>query len=166
MGRWPHSTHPISIHAPRVGSDFAAAGILLGWRNFNPRSPCGERRPEDKMEHLIRAFQSTLPVWGATLQDTQRHDVETFQSTLPVWGATGSILQSQVSLEFQSTLPVWGATALGDHSPRLEEISIHAPRVGSDSLFKTAISPILAFQSTLPVWGATASMHKNILAHL
>ena len=66
MGRWPHSTHPISIHAPRVGSDFAAAGILLGWRNFNPRSPCGERRPEDKMEHLIRAFQSTLPVWGAT----------------------------------------------------------------------------------------------------
>ena len=33
---------------------------------------------------------------------------------------------------FQSTLPVWGATADGELVERLTQISIHAPRVGSD----------------------------------
>ena len=39
-----HRASSISIHAPRVGSDYHCrerAGYCL---NFNPRSPCGERR--------------------------------------------------------------------------------------------------------------------------
>ena len=35
---------PISIHAPRVGSDRSEGGITYGPKDFNPRSPCGERR--------------------------------------------------------------------------------------------------------------------------
>ena len=34
----------ISIHAPRAGSDLQPAMPVLIRRNFNPRSPCGERR--------------------------------------------------------------------------------------------------------------------------
>ena len=34
----------ISIHAPRVGSDHDSADGRFDWRNFNPRSPCGERQ--------------------------------------------------------------------------------------------------------------------------
>ena len=102
----------ISIHAPRVGSD----------------------RGHDLHKVRHRAFQSTLPVWGATLE-------------------TGSSLVCDI---FQSTLPVWGAT-VGFHADSLEEclISIHAPRVGSDG--SPPIVPVksVAFQSTLPVWGAT-----------
>ena len=34
----------ISIHAPRAGSDIILSLQLLLFANFNPRSPCGERR--------------------------------------------------------------------------------------------------------------------------
>ena len=34
----------ISIHAPRVGSDSIAITPRLNADDFNPRSPCGERR--------------------------------------------------------------------------------------------------------------------------
>ena len=34
----------ISIHAPRVGSDCSREGKLKRLKNFNPRSPCGERQ--------------------------------------------------------------------------------------------------------------------------
>ena len=35
---------------------------------------------------------------------------------------------------FQSTLPVWGATILRKNIAQDKDISIHAPRVGSDSV--------------------------------
>ena len=34
--------------------------------NFNPRSPCGERQGKVLDKFAGMAFQSTLPVWGAT----------------------------------------------------------------------------------------------------
>ena len=87
--------------------------------------------------------------------------------------------------EFQSTLPGWGATGdqetigrlreISIHAPRMgsdleradgrvpERISIHAPRMGSDAVANlTGRMPCL-FQSTLPGWGATAKM--DIFAH-
>ena len=36
-------------------------------------------------------FQSTLPVWGATIWDIAEVREYGFQSTLPVWGATDTI---------------------------------------------------------------------------
>ena len=82
-------------------------------------------------------FQSTLPVWGATIFQNLTHDFsiisihaprvgsdaplincsiarEPFQSTLPVWGATARVTTPSSTWEFQSTLPVWGATAQAD----------------------------------------------------
>ena len=38
-----------------------------GAQNFNPRSPCGERPELFPEERRYPAFQSTLPVRGATL---------------------------------------------------------------------------------------------------
>ena len=56
---------------------------------------------------------------------------------------------------FQSTLPVGGATITPiAHSPDID-ISIHAPRGGSDVITDKSISPKGKFQSTLPVGGAT-----------
>jgi len=37
-------SHPISIHAPRVGSDIATDSCDSVHTHFNPRSPCGERQ--------------------------------------------------------------------------------------------------------------------------
>ena len=38
-----------------------------------------------------------------------------------------------------------------------EEISIHAPRVGSDQVSTDKLADYSVFQSTLPVWGATTA---------
>ena len=124
-------------------------------------------------------FQSTLPVWGATLAGLDWCAVILFQSTLPVWGATIHAFASLACfLIFQSTLPVWEATLLRQrsvrrdrisiHAPRVGsdlastparyifgDISIHAPRVGSDRPYQPEPRPPPRFQSTLPVWGAT-----------
>ena len=56
----------ISIHAPRAGSDVCIRTTLDVRTYFNPRSPCGERHMFDKYAAMIKAFQSTLPVRGAT----------------------------------------------------------------------------------------------------
>ena len=92
---------------------------------------------------------------------------EAFQSTLPVWGATQTV---------DSCFPVgW----ISIHAPRVGSdsrvlwqqqlainISIHAPRVGSD-LRKSPVAIILPeFQSTLPVWGATAGSGSTLRAAL
>ena len=100
-----------------------------------------------------------------------------FQSTLPGWGATAGMAKVSGESQFQSTLPGWGATVdygnaatnirnFNPRSPdgeRLEtprnsdnyDISIHAPRMGSDGLAAYAAQGDYQFQSTLPGWGAT-----------
>ena len=79
----------ISIHAPRVGSDsewFAAASCK---KYFNPRSPCGER-PEGYGRGGQQAgdFNPRSPCGERPAEDDGAVSGEIFQSTLPVWGAT------------------------------------------------------------------------------
>ncbi len=59
-----------------------------------------------------------------------------FQSTLPAWGATILFIMSPSILVFQSTLPAWGATFKYAYLRGFIRISIHAPRMGSDSTVK------------------------------
>ncbi len=126
-------------------------------RDFNPRSPHGER--PNYVLTLVEAcaFQSTLPARGATLLE----------------GNPGK------QKLFQSTLPARGATLAADVEGFANLISIHAPRTGSD-VFADAHGRITAhfnprsphgerhgvlgyspiafeFQSTLPARGATAA---------
>ena len=110
-GMWRTMDRLISIHAPRVGSDVFAQAV---------------QRRNSK-------FQSTLPVWGATPRNCCVTLSVRFQSTLPVWGATHWCNYTILLTEFQSTLPVWGATIIYNSVLPLVTISIHAPRVGSDS---------------------------------
>ena len=56
----------ISIHAPRMGSDFRETWIYKIFCYFNPRSPHGERPPGIMANCGALRFQSTLPAWGAT----------------------------------------------------------------------------------------------------
>ncbi len=81
--------------------------------------------------------------------------VSQFQSTLPVRGATYSKCDLDNMIIFQSTLPVRGATRHEMDKMKLIEISIHAPRAGSDYPMDKACSNYKEFQSTLPVRGAT-----------
>ena len=106
------------------------------YKNFNPRAPCGARHLTLWRPSYITLFQSTRPVWGATVPCCANHPIITlFQSTRPVWGAT---LKRRL---------LDGRTFISIHAPRVgrdpeaaaahkdEQISIHAPRVGRDSKF-------------------------------
>ena len=84
-----------------------------------------------------------------------------FQSTLPVWGATIMELINDGYIEFQSTLPVWGATLVNKFLIHCLMISIHAPRVGSDPQKTCRYILTERFQSTLPVWGATRERQRS-----
>ena len=169
----------ISIHAPRVGSDHIPGSGRSDQRDFNPRSPCGERQPFHHLFISTQEFQSTLPVWGATAAPFLRHHKPAISIHAPRVGSDRTarwfffavqyfnprspcgerpllpVLSTFCVFLFQSTLPVWGATGVTRIFFGIFAISIHAPRVGSDRAVIAQTQGTLEFQSTLPVWGAT-----------
>ena len=60
------------------------------------------------------------------------HFSSVFQSTLPARGATRWTIKNTRLEKFQSTLPARGATVLRKEAILSDDISIHAPRTGSD----------------------------------
>ena len=145
----------ISIHAPRVGGDYATSGRTGGSMHFNPRPPCGGRRlcfvllrpigyfnprppcggrPLDRFLGLsLSLFQSTPLVWGATAAALSRLGYDFYFNPRPPWGGRHHrrIPLPQAG-QFQSTPPVWGATLSREAAEKALGISIHAPRVGGD----------------------------------
>ena len=107
---------------------------LTATLNFNPRTPCGVRRGrvldgddpgrisihaprvgcDDSSDDAVKRryiFQSTHPVWGATLHQYQkRADCKHFNPRTPC-GVRPALAQlNGIADVFQSTHPVWGAT--------------------------------------------------------
>ena len=167
----------ISIHAPRAGSDddkidnvacmikfqstlpVRGATVLCEvsrgkQRNFNPRSPCGERRgafygctgltisihaPRAGSDDVFwkvyprhTAFQSTLPVRERRRQKSMNGWRRHFNPRSPCGERLLTPQRAWWSKAFQSTLPVRGATAIISYAKCSRDISIHAPRAGSD----------------------------------
>ena len=56
----------ISIHAPLAGSDDSPRQDRRRRKDFNPRSPCGERQATRPTGTAHPQFQSTFPLRGAT----------------------------------------------------------------------------------------------------
>ena len=124
--------------------------------NFNPRSPCGERR----CIHILSCIQGTY-----------------FNPRSPCGERRTASSMSWPDSPFQPTLPVRGATMIEEMERLNKKISTHAPRAGSDPHScrapsscphfnprspcgeRRGISAIYSassrFQPTLPVRGAT-----------
>ena len=149
--------HRISIHAPRVGCDQDPSSVCHSGSMISihaPRVGCDavSARGDDKQQQ----FQSTHPVWGATMEIQRR--VFCFSNFNP---------RTPCGVRPHSNL----------YRNRDKSISIHSPRVGCDSSsgshqsehrdfnprtpcgvrpMRLHISMLSArFQSTHPVWGAT-----------
>ena len=131
-------------------------------------------------------FQSTLPVWGATAvsgcfgqllvisihaprvgSDMQVrpgavHNGYYFNPRSP-WGERRQCTRGHEhrSINFNPRSP-WGER-LDYYNPLFANIgiSIHAPRGGSDSAFRSMATSSVQFQSTLPVGGATAGSWRG-----
>ena len=148
----------ISIHAPRVGSDFFSSRYNSSNSSyFNPRSPCGER------QKLSDCF-----LWAIRIS-----------IHAPRVGSDGRLFPRQSPYkDFNPRSPCGERPAGGGAAAHKESISIHAPRVGSDvnwdngqrianrnfnprspcgerQAILTSLRAMVIFQSTLPVWGAT-----------
>ena len=100
----------ISIHAPREGSDILHKLHGLDLCNFNPRSPRGERPLSRGPGSSSGYFNPRSPRGERRVHIHQIPVLVVFQSTLPARGATGVDFAVLVGIE----------------------ISIHAPREGSD----------------------------------
>ena len=100
----------ISIHAPRVGSDWGVHSFNFG----------------------LELFQSTLPVWGATPDGSVRLLVVGISIHAPRVGSDAKrptvMLFPQISIH----APRVGSDDFISLISIAEDISIHAPRVGSD----------------------------------
>ena len=123
----------ISIHAPRTGSDGASPQRPPPSRHFNPRSPHGERLMALVERLKIRLFQSTLPARGATQKVIPSVQVDAdFNPRSPHGERHRARRRAVWAKAFQSTLPARGATLLLGEQVCGRQISIHAPRTGSD----------------------------------
>ena len=124
--------------------------------DFNPRSPHGERLIALDAIQRVKVFQSTLPAWGATGSMLCESILSKISIHAPRMGSDmmykGYIQlainfnprsphgerrsRSQMTIQrlvFQSTLPAWGATLKVQRKASVKNISIHAPRMGSDN---------------------------------
>ena len=102
---------------------------------FNPRSPWGERPGSFALPLLLLAFQSTLPVGGATNDPLNT-----------TW-------ERRISIH----APRGGSDEVSVRTYKSSRISIHAPRGGSDCFSTFSGDRDKTFQSTLPVGGATTN---------
>ena len=106
----------VSTHAPLAGSDCSRATSWQSPRVSTHAPLAGSDKFPGRSDKLVKRFQPTLPLRGAT--------------------KLGTI--SAISLPFQPTLPLRGATASAWSRPWFYSVSTHAPLAGSDSTTSSA----------------------------
>ena len=173
----------ISIHAPRAGSDLTGMSDPEKWIRFqstlpvrgatsfsraafagscyfNPRSPCGERHTKAGLSQRFTRISIHAPRAGSDPTSKKSLGVILYFNPRSPCGERRRATRWQRSTaRFQSTLPVRGATTSHALAEEYREISIHAPRAGSDANLDSMPPLRLSrFQSTLPVRGATMQL--------
>ena len=126
----------ISIHAPHAGSDRSADYAAERGRNFNPRSPCGERPFSNQIYCFCkRGFQSTLPMRGATvLSDISRSRCAISIHAPHAGSDNTSCMAQRGGVDFNPRSPCGERPTAGAVRYPTVFISIHAPHAGSDAL--------------------------------
>ena len=147
-------------------------------RDFNPRSPCGERHGIIDGTKSLTQFQSTLPMRGATAfsvgslgkmyisihaphagsdkkQNGNTPSASRFQSTLPMRGATFMHGSSDMKdTHFNPRSPCGERQGLWECFHLSRYFNPRSP-CGERHFCSSIIRSISEFQSTLPMRGAT-----------
>ena len=138
--------------------------IRQHFRDFNPRSPYGERRRQITNCRSKRGFQSTLPIRGATYKiQLVAGSALRFQSTLPIRGATASGSLSQLTTFISIHAPHTGSDEEAAQFRDDQAISIHAPHTGSDKPQKCNHSVPTAISIHAPHTGSDYSQGSRLL---
>ncbi len=84
-----------------------------------------------------------------------------FQSTPPVRGATNGVGANSAVMNVSIHAPREGSDILDRCFPPASAVSIHAPREGSDEQLADLTPEMKEFQSTPPVRGATIHLRNS-----
>ena len=156
MRQQPCDRLRISIHAPRTGSDSTICARRRARKNFNPRSPHGERPAHTTSISGLNDFNPRSPHGERHVSLQPSGNPHLFQSTLPARGATTTVPEFDFAIAISIHAPRTGSDpTLAVFLETIGTISIHAPRTGSDGLPRDYQFREDAFQSTLPARGAT-----------
>ena len=155
----------ISIHAPLAGCDLKQQINKRNYCNFNPRTPCGVRRPSSRFGLLPITFQSTHPLRGATYRTARLGIASTISIHAPLAGcdAEGDIKCTQ-NPHFNPRTPCGvRQDAFGDY--RYVEVDFN-PRTPCGVRQNRSHYPQLQyrFQSTHPLRGATGVSNMTAVA--
>ena len=182
----PAVFHAISIHAPREGSDMVSVCVPMFADLFLSTLPArgatehsmtltlrggisihAPREGSDRRPILTASygtvFLSTLPARGATTSAmTAKRTKQDFYPRSPrgerLIPFAHLILDSEISIH----APREGSDVEIDNGkPATWAISIHAPREGSDILKRLESMGLIRFLSTLPARGATCPGHTD-----
>ena len=133
----------ISIHAPREGSDWKPPVERAFIMYFNPRPPRGERLMVRIQIVVVIMISIHAPREGSDSSVCREYPASRYFNPRPPRGERHVARKIKLShWQFQSTPPARGATRCKYHLGRKENISIHAPREGSDTLMDTYSSQI------------------------
>ena len=125
----------ISIHAPLTGSDKSISAPPATQGNFNPRSPYGERPGPIPGPRRGPAFQSTLPLRGATSADrSNKTSSRDFNPRSPYGERPIFIAILYCHFNFNPRSPYGERPSADRNIIIFSGISIHAPLTGSDTI--------------------------------
>ena len=134
-----------------MGCDVNLPRLLVNYRRFNSRTPCGVRLLDNLFAITSNKFQFTHPVWGATIVQIAIVIDKQVSIHAPRVGCDSSMLRIDLSTEsFQFTHPVWGATMDATLQAVNYIVSIHAPRVGCDYSLDHEVRSSFGFNSRTP----------------
>ena len=146
----------ISIHAPLAGCDHGLHHHRARRRHFNPRTPCGVRRPQRRERRAAKNISIHAPLAGCDLRPLQPPAApRSFQSTHPLRGATRHILRESFDRSISIHAPLAGCDM--DRRMRGRDYRNFNPRTpcGVRLAVRLLPVPISIFQSTHPLRGAT-----------
>ena len=167
----------VSIHAPRVGRDpneSVNGACVIG---FNPRAPCGARPWSTCRAASWHLFQSTRPVWGATvlflllsnvvlvsihaprvgrdcIQRAPSDRNNGFNPRAPCGARPPFCIWNRRLKSFNPRAPCGARPAATSRAPPIKGFNPRAP-CGARLCRVDLLCLRCKFQSTRPVWGAT-----------
>ena len=124
----------ISIHAPRAGSDLVPANISYPRAYISIHAPRAgsDLRPQGIVYPVIQ-FQSTPPVRGATMTSISAFPLTHHFNPRPPCGERPEVYkETMYCLEISIHAPRAGSDPVAVEPLSQFRISIHAPRAGSD----------------------------------
>ena len=119
-------------------------------KDFNPRSPCGERRKNLMYPSPQMQFQSTLPVRGATTQRQRSFPRPSISIHAPRAGSDCGAEMDGGNKYISIHAPRAGSDQTHTTTKKRWSISIHAPRAGSDPAARRVPRPTIYFNPRSP----------------